>query len=78
MSDIRDHDGTWPATGIDYGDTIVHVCHCGNSVFQIFATFDDYQMASYSTDGECVECHSRFKVPTPVDRPGYKPDSLAF
>lgn len=72
--DIRDHEGAWPGTGIDYGDTVVHRCHCGNSVFRVFATFEEYEMTTYSTDGECIECGSRFKVPTPIDNPDYKED----
>lgn len=66
-SDIRDYQG--PLAGMDLGNTITHICPCGNSVFKIYATFEDYELASYSTDGECVECGSRFKVPTPLDRP---------
>ena len=66
--DIRDY-ATEP--GIDFGETVVHECVCGNRVFKIFATFDDYELATYSTDGECIECGARFKVPTPIDRPGY-------
>lgn len=70
MVDIRDYKGT-EDTGMDLGGTVVHVCPCGNNVFRIMATFDDYEIASYSTDGECVECGSRFKVPTPIDSPDY-------
>lgn len=55
--------------GPDFGDTVVHVCVCGNRVFKIYATFDDYEIATYSTDGECIQCGARFKVPTEVDRP---------
>lgn len=55
--------------GSDLGDAVVHECACGNRVFKIFATFDDYEIATYSTDGECIECGLRFKVPTPIDRP---------
>lgn len=69
--DIRDHLST-DSTAMDLGDTIVHVCPCGNNVFKVFATFGDYEMETYSTDGECIECGTRFKVPTPVDHPEYR------
>lgn len=66
------HDYTGESTlGMDLSDTVVHVCPCGNNVFKIFASFDDYEIATYSTDGECIECHTVVKVPTPIDRPGY-------
>lgn len=64
--DIRDYP---TKDGPDLGDTIVHVCFCGNRVFKIFATFSDFNIATYSTSGECIQCGARFKVPTEADRP---------
>lgn len=78
MSDIRDHRGNWPGTGVDMGDTIMHTCLCGSDMWRLIVSFDDFEIASYSTDMECVECETRAKAPTPIDKPGYKPDSLAF
>lgn len=67
--DIRDFEGT--GQSMDLSDTIVHVCPCGSHLFKIVASFDNYEIATYSTDGECLECGTRVKVPTPIDNPDY-------
>jgi len=56
---------------VDLGDMILHECICGSNEFRIIATFDDYEIASYFTDAECLHCGSKFKCPTAIDRPGY-------
>lgn len=75
---ILDYGGAWPGTGIDMSDTITHVCACGSELFTVIVSFDDYEIATYSTDMKCLECGTLCKAPTPIDKPGYKPDSLAF
>lgn len=75
---IHDYAGAWPETGLDMRDTVLHVCSCGGNLWKVVVTFDDYEIATYSTDMECLECGTRAKAPTPIDKPGYKPDSLAF
>lgn len=72
MSDIRDYTGEHTGA-VDFGDTIMHECFCGSNLWQIVVSFEDYEIASYSLDMECLECHSRAKAPTPIDKPGYKP-----
>jgi hypothetical protein len=56
-------------------DTITHVCICGSHTWKILATFDDYEIASYSTDMYCGECGAYAIAPTPIDKPGYDPDN---
>ena len=75
---VLDYKGAWPNTGLDLSDTITHVCTCGSNLWHIVVSFDDYEIATYSTDMECLECGTRAKAPTPIDKPGYKPESLAF
>ena len=65
--DIRDYPGE-PA-GIDMSDTIMHTCICGSNLWRIVVSFEDYEIASYSTDSECIECGTRAKAPTPIDNP---------
>lgn len=62
------HDYDSHDVGTDFGE-VTHVCVCGNNIFRIYATFNDYEIATYSTDMECLECGSRYKAPTPLDRP---------
>ncbi len=71
--DIREYIGTGQA--MDLSDTITSVCPCGCKLFRIIASFDDYEIASYSTDGECLECGTYVKVPTPIDNPEYIPEN---
>lgn len=54
---------------LDLGDTILHECVCGSNLWRIFASFDDYQIATYYTDAECAVCGTWAKVPTEADRP---------
>lgn len=54
----------------DLGDMVLHECPCGSNMWRIVAVFDDYELATYFTDAECVFCGTRAKVPTPLDRPG--------
>lgn len=75
---ITDYEGSWSGPGIDLSDTIVHVCVCGSELFHLVVSFDDYEISAYSTDMECLECKAKCKAPTPIDKPGYKPENLAF
>lgn len=51
------------ATGIP-----THVCPCGCSLFKVLVSFEDYEVATYSLDGYCVECGARCTMPTELDR----------
>ena len=53
---------------IDLG-VVTHVCVCGSGLWLIQATFDDYEIATYSTEMFCAECGSRAHSPTEPDRP---------
>lgn len=69
---ILDYNGAWPNTGLDLSDTITHICTCGSHLWHLVVSFDNYEIASYSTDMECLECGSRAKAPTPIDHPEYQ------
>lgn len=70
--DIRDYRGAGYGNGFDLSDTVIHVCPCGSNLFRLVVSFDDYEIATYSTDMECIECGTRAKAPTPIDKPGYE------
>jgi hypothetical protein len=53
---------------MDHADEVRHVCDCGSFVWNIKASFDDFELATYFTDMECAACGSYAKAPTPLDR----------
>lgn len=75
---ITDYKGAWPNTGLDMSDTVMHTCVCGSNLWRVVVSFEDYEIATYALDMECLECGTVAKAPTPIDNPEYKPDSLAF
>jgi hypothetical protein len=46
----------------------VHVCPCGSQVFNIMASFEDYELVWYFLDGTCASCGNIVTVPCPVDK----------
>lgn len=46
----------------------VHVCMCGSQVFNVMASFDDYELVWYFLDATCVNCGNLVRVPCPPDR----------
>ena len=47
-----------------------HAClNCGGETFKVLATFEDYDIATWSTDGYCYQCGAAVTVPCPVDDP---------
>jgi hypothetical protein len=63
------YDGLLTPSGADLRDLgPVHVCICGSQVFNVMASFDDYDLVWYFLDGTCVSCGALVKVPCPVDR----------
>ena len=46
----------------------LHVCPCGSQVFNIMASFEDYELTWYFLDGTCVNCGNLVVVPCPVDK----------
>lgn len=53
---------------MDLRGTPTHVCVCGSNQFYIRAVFDNYEIAQYFLDMQCVSCGNLATAPTPVDR----------
>ena len=53
---------------MDLRGTPTHECVCGSRIFYIRAVFDDYEIATYFLEMQCVECGSLATAPTPLDR----------
>lgn len=53
---------------MDIRGTPTHVCPCGSDIWNLKVSFDDYQIAYYMLDMECVSCGSVATAPTPIDR----------
>ena len=45
----------------------IHVCPCGSQVFNIMASFEDFELVWYFLDATCVNCGNLVTVPCPVD-----------
>jgi len=55
---------------MEYEDQVLHECPvCGSDIWNIKASFDDYEIAQYFLDMECSSCGTYAKAPTPLDRP---------
>lgn len=52
---------------MDLRGTPTHVCVCGCEVFNLKATFKDFEIATYMLDMECANCGSWATAPTPID-----------
>jgi hypothetical protein len=46
----------------------IHVCPCGSQVFNVMASFEDYELVWYFLDATCVNCGNLVVVPCPVDK----------
>jgi len=55
-------------TAMDLRGTPTHECICGSQIFYLKAVFNDYEIATYFLDMECIECGSLATAPTPLDR----------
>ena len=65
----RPHNGLPKPFGADLrGVGPVHVCSCGSQVFNVMASFDDFELVWYFLDATCVNCGNLVRVPCPVDR----------
>lgn len=53
---------------MDLRGTPTHECICGSSIWNVQVTFDDYEIATYLLEMQCVECGSLATAPTPLDR----------
>lgn len=45
----------------------VHVCPCGSQVFNVMASFQDYELVWYFLDATCVSCGNLVRVPCEPD-----------
>ena len=52
---------------VDYRPMITHECACGSTMFRLIVTFEDYEIATYFLDMECIACGSRYNAPTLPD-----------
>lgn len=55
---------------IDLRGTPTHLCPCGSNIWSLKVIFEDFEIATYFLDMECVSCGSVATAPTPVDREG--------
>jgi hypothetical protein len=53
---------------MDLRGTPTHECICGSHVFNLPVAFEDFEIATYFLDMQCVECGSIYTAPTPLDR----------
>lgn len=53
---------------IDLRGVPTHVCPCGSDVWNLKVIFDDFEIATYFLDMECVSCGSVATAPTPIDK----------
>ena len=53
---------------MDMRGTPTHVCPCGSQIWNVKVIFEDFEIATYFLDMECVSCGSIATAPTPVDR----------
>ena len=53
---------------IDLRGTPTHACVCGSIHFYVRTIFDNYEIATYFLDMQCVECGALLTAPTPLDR----------
>ena len=55
---------------MDYAHQVHHTCPvCGSFVWNIKASFDDYELVAYFLDMECADCGTYALAPTPLDKP---------
>jgi hypothetical protein len=45
-----------------------HVCPCGCPIFNLKVIFENFEIAQYFLDMECINCGTLATAPTPVDR----------
>jgi len=53
---------------MDLRGTPTHACVCGSQHFYVRTIFENYEIATYFLDMQCVECGALLTAPTPLDR----------
>ena len=55
---------------IDQTGIPTHECfNCGSNLFNIVATFENYEIAMYMCEATCAMCNSELTAPTLPDHP---------
>jgi hypothetical protein len=62
LLDIEPEGPRFDLTGIP-----THECMCGSNLWRVICSFQDYEIASYFEDMECVCCGTRAQAPCPLD-----------
>jgi hypothetical protein len=57
-----------PRDAMDLRGRPTHACICGSHVWNLKATFEDYEIGTYLLEMQCAECGSLATAPTPLDR----------
>jgi hypothetical protein len=57
-----------PEAKANYRGVPTHACPCGEKVFIIYATFDDYEISMYGLNAECSACGALLTAPCLVDK----------
>jgi len=65
---ISEENAGIPKDALDLRGTPTHQCICGSEVWNLQVVFDNYEIATYYLDMQCVQCGSIATAPTPVDR----------
>ena len=68
IEEARQEQGRAEWNPVDLRGTPTHACICGSIHFYVRAVFDDYEIATYFLDMQCVECGALLTAPTPLDR----------
>jgi len=66
--DINDLRPTNYNNAMDLRGEPTHLCPCGCNIWNLKVVFDDYEIATYFLDMECINCGSLATAPTPIDR----------
>jgi hypothetical protein len=66
--DQEPENDTFPESGLDLRGTPTHVCICGSKIWNIQVAFENYEIATYFLDMQCMNCGSIATAPTPLDR----------
>jgi len=53
---------------MDLRGTPTHACVCGSQHFYVRTIFENYEIATYFLDMQCVECGALLTAPTHLDR----------
>ena len=68
VEEARNSQDEFNEQAMDLRGSPAHECVCGSNQFYIKAVFDNYEIAQYFLDMQCVSCGSLLTAPTPVDR----------